>query len=176
MSKTSGKNTTKAKPVSPVLRSYGRFGTKDFLKLARNSYAIKKYSRAIDNCRLAVDMAIKNNDNLEAAEAFNLWINILLEEKKYSEVKKVTCDARSKLGNYPELLYYEFKASLNLPNISNAIKLGREFIQTTCGEMADSHENKAELSEKIMEVKALLAAIEQDSKNCLPNGEKYESN
>ncbi len=155
MSKAGNKYPQKGNIPAPVVRTYGRFVSKDFLKLARNSYAVKKYSRAIDNCRLAVDMAIKNKNNAAAAEAYDLWINILLQEGKYAEVKKTACEARSRIGNYLDLLYYEFVASLHLGNPQNSVRLGREFVQLA--ESIDGKDSFGTLSRnKVDEVKAII--------------------
>lgn len=169
MSKAANKNSQKGNVPLPVARTYGRFVTKDFLKLARNSYAVKKYSRAIDNCRLAVDMAIKNKNNQAAAEAYDLWINILLEEGKYAEVKKTACEARSRIGNYLDLLYYEFLASLHLGNPENSARLGREFIQLA-GSASGKDSFGARNKNKVDEVKSLIGNPNDIPKN-LPSDE-----
>jgi|GEM_PF-4631802 len=161
MSKAGKKNSQKGNIPSSVARTYGRFVSKDFLKLARNSYAVKKFSRAIDNCRLAVDMAIKNKNNHAAAEAYDLWINILLEEGKYAEVKKTACEARSRIGNYLDLLYYEFVASLHLGNPGNSAKLGREFIQLAEA-ACDGDSFGARHKNKVDEVKSLIGNSNDD--------------
>lgn len=75
------------------------------LKLAANSFSNGKYSRAIDYCRKAVDAAKCGKD--PAAEAYYIWCLSCLKMNNPAEAKKVCCDARLKLGNYLDLVYFE---------------------------------------------------------------------
>ena len=106
----------------------GSLGSDKFYKLAQNSFKVKKYSLAVDNCRLAVDLASRQNDLDQAAQAYRLWIESLFELKKFPEVKKVCCDARGKFGHDLSLLYCEFKAAYFSNDYYIAAKLGRELI------------------------------------------------
>jgi hypothetical protein len=107
----------------------GRFGFDKFMQLARNSYSVGKFNRAVDNCRLAVEHAIRENNLIGAAGAYELWIDSLMKLSKYAEVKKICCDARSKFGNSIDLVYYEFIAALSAQDRSAAARLAREFIE-----------------------------------------------
>ena len=109
-------------------RVLGNLNFDKFMKLARNSFAVKKYSRAVDNCRLAVEFAVRQSDPESAAAAYRLWIKSLFELSKFAEIKKVCCDARSKFGHSLDLLYYEFKAAVSAGYYETAAKLAREFI------------------------------------------------
>jgi len=129
MNKLAAKNYIESKKSNGL----GSLGFDKFYKLAQNSYGVKKYSRAIDNCRLAVDLASRQNNLDQAARAYRLWIESLFELKKFPEVKKVCRDARGKFGHDLSLLYYEFKAAHLANDYNIAAKLGRELI---C-----SHEN-----------------------------------
>jgi hypothetical protein len=105
-----------------------KYGHNDFMKLASNSYKTKNYGRAIDNCRLAVEMAERVKDSKGMAEAYDLWISALMAENKYSAIKKLCCEARSKLGNYLDLTYYEFKATQQNGDPEIAKKLAAEYM------------------------------------------------
>lgn len=129
MNKLAAKNYVEGKKLNGL----GGLGFDKFYRLAQNSYNVKKYSRAIDNCRLAVDLAGRQNNLDQAALAYRLWIESLFELKKFTEVKKVCRDARSQFGHDLSLLYCEFKAAYLANDYTIAVKLGREFIS--------SHEN-----------------------------------
>jgi hypothetical protein len=107
----------------------GRFGFDKFMQLAKNSYGVGKLNRAVDNCRLAVDYAIRENNQTGAAMAYQLWIKAYMELKKFAEAKKVCCEARSKFGNHPDLIYYEYKVAALAGETGKAVRLGKEFIE-----------------------------------------------
>ncbi len=123
----------------PIVKNYleskksnglGSLGFDKFYKLAQNSFGVKKYARAVDNCRLAVEMAIRQNNLNQAAQAYRLWLESLFELNKFSDVRKVCCDARGKFGHDLGLLYYEFKAAFLANDYQAAGKLGRELINS----------------------------------------------
>jgi hypothetical protein len=126
-------NHRKLPEASPKLggqiKPLSKFGYADFMKLAANSYRSNNFGRAVDNCRLAVEMAERGKDLKGMAEAYDLWINSLLAEKKYQAIKKLCCEARSKLGNYLDLVYYEFQMAHNSNDPIIARKLATEFIE-----------------------------------------------
>ncbi len=101
------------------------------MQLAQNSFNVKKYSRAADNCRLAANFAMAQNNTRGAAESYQLWIKSLLNLGKPADVKKVCCDARSKFGNHPDLVYYEYLSALDIGDKIIAAKLAREYIELT---------------------------------------------
>ena len=129
------------------------------MKLAYNSYNVKKYSRTADNCRLAVDMAIQQNDQAQAAEAYRLWIASLFEQRKYGEVKKVCCDARSKFGSRLDLLYFEFKASHLAGDQEKALKLAAEYKETRKTIDLQNPTTFESTADKIGEVEQILTDI-----------------
>jgi hypothetical protein len=138
----------------------GRFGFDKFLQLARNSFGVGKFNRAVDNCRLAVEHAVRSNNLKGAAEAYELWIDALMKLGKYTEVRKTCCDARSKFGNGIDLIYYEFKAVAAAGDYNIAARLGREFI-----EMSKNHNNTndslfANTIDKAQEVQQSLSEFE----------------
>jgi len=118
-------------------KTIGRFGFEKFFQLAQNSFNVKKYSRAADNCRLAVDCAIQENNREGAANAYGLWIDSLFLMNRYSDLKKICCEARSKYGNALDLLYYEYRAAMLSGDMKIAAKFAHEFI-----EMAKSGSNQ----------------------------------
>lgn len=145
------KSGGKIKPLS-------KYGYSDFMKLAANSYRTANFGRAVDNCRLAVEMAERSRDLKSMAEAYDLWINALLAEKKYSAIKKLCCEARSKLGNYLDLVYYEFSmARLSGDNLVTR-KLAAEFIEIINKNSLDKTTWGASKIERIDEIKQYLAS------------------
>jgi tetratricopeptide (TPR) repeat protein len=75
------------------------------LKLAVNSFGKGKYSLAIDYCRKAVNLI--NGCKEPAAEAYYIWCLSCLKLHKTQEARNVCYDARLKLGNYLDLVYFE---------------------------------------------------------------------
>lgn len=122
MNRSAVKNNLEGKKPNGL----GSLGFDKFYKLAQNSFGVKKYSRAVDNCRLAVDLALRQNNLEQAARAYRLWIESLFELAKFQDIKKVCCDARSKFGHDLSLLYYEFKATFFSNDYHIAAKLGKE--------------------------------------------------
>ncbi|MCD6162434.1 MAG: hypothetical protein J7K40_08490 [candidate division Zixibacteria bacterium] len=108
--------------------SISKFGFKKFYKLASNSFIVKNYSLAVDNCRHAANIALSDNNLKQAAKAFELWIKVLFEDSNYYDIKKVCCLARSKFGNNLDSLYYELIAAINKNDFNIAAKLAKEFI------------------------------------------------
>ena len=129
MPKPGKKYEYERKSVAGGFRPLSKYGYEDFMKLALNSFNGKKYARAVDNCRLAVEIALKEKRNKQAAEAYELWIKALFEEKKLSEIKRICCEARSKLGNYLDLLYYEFDAALLSNDKIHARRFANEYLE-----------------------------------------------
>jgi len=115
--------------LSSKIKPLSKYGYADFMRLAANSYRTGNFGRAVDNCRLAVEMAERAKDHKGMAEAYDLWINALLMEKKYQAIKKLCCEARSKLGNYLDLVYYEFLMACDTNDFLIARKLAVEFIE-----------------------------------------------
>jgi hypothetical protein len=135
------------------------------MQLARNSYNVGKFNRAVDNCRLAVEHAIRENNLKGAAGAYEIWIDSLMKLSKYAEVKKTCCDARSKFGNSIDLVYYEFKAALSALDNQAAARLAREFIgmQKTGNNGERSFFNNT--AKKINEVQQTLSELEANLKS-----------
>lgn len=142
------------------MKSLGRFSFEKFIKLARNSFKVERYLRAADNCRLAVEIALRQNNRQQAAEAFDLWIKSLFKKKKYSEVKKVCCDARSKLGNHLDLLYYEAKAAFSSGDFKVSARLAREYIEFRKKTKVKSSTSLNKTYEMFDEMKGLLNKVE----------------
>lgn len=116
------KSSGKIKPLS-------KYGYADFMRLATNSYRTGNFGRAVDNCRLAVEIAERVKDHKGMADAYDLWINALIAEKKNQAIKKLCCEARSKLGNYLDLVYYEFLMARDSNDSLIARKLAIEFVE-----------------------------------------------
>lgn len=144
------------------LKSLGRFGFEKFIQLARNSFKGERYFRAADNCRLAVEFALRRNNHHQAAEAYDLWIKSLSKKRKYSEVKKVCCEARSKLGNHLDLLYYEAKAAFFSGDIKVSARLAKEYIEFRNKASVKSLPYLNKSYDKLDEVKGILNEIEKD--------------
>jgi len=139
----------------------GSLGFAKFYKLAQNSFGVKKYSRAVDNCRLAVEMALRQNNLEQAAQAYRLWIESLFELNKFPDIKKVCCDARSKFGHDLSLLYFELKAAFLSNDHHIAAKLGREFMNAHDNTSFGSPALFKITQEKLDEVNNYLVEIEK---------------
>jgi hypothetical protein len=148
---------------NPAGGRLGKFGFDKFIKLAHNSYKANRYSLTVDNCRLAANMALKEGNKNNAAKAYELWIKALFKDRKFAEIKKICCEARSKFGNNLDLLYYEFKAAREAGDNTIALKLGREFIELhkNCGRNSSSLFNKSVA--KLDEVKTAMIELEKNS-------------
>ncbi|OQX92714.1 MAG: hypothetical protein B6D58_01375 [candidate division Zixibacteria bacterium 4484_95] len=131
------------------------------MKLAKNSFKVERYSRAADNCRLAVEIALRQNNRLQAAEAFDLWIRSVIKKKKYSEVKKICCEARSKLGNHLDLLYYEAKVAFSSGDYKVFTRLAKEYIELRKKTKVKSSTILNKSYERIDEIKDLLNKVEK---------------
>jgi hypothetical protein len=143
------------------LRPLSKYGYDDFMKLALNSFKGKKYARAIDNCRLAVENALRQNKFPWAAEAYDLWINALIEDKRYSEIKKICCEARSKLGNYLDLLYYEFATARFMKDITLARKFAEEYREILKRPKDDKLSFGMKTINKEPEIQELIALVDK---------------
>jgi hypothetical protein len=159
--------------LSGKIKPLSKYGYADFMRLATNSYRTGNFGRAVDNCRLAVEMAERVKDLKGMAEAYDLWINSLLMEKKYQAIKKLCCEARSKLGNYLDLVYYEFLMACDTNDSLIARKLAFEFIEiknkttinkNTWGVSTIGH------AAKIQEYLNVLSAPEETSKQNMEMG------
>jgi len=143
-------------------KTLGKFNYDKFIQLAQNSYNVKKYSRAVDNCRLAAGFAM-NQDNIQgAAEAYQLWIKSLLKLKKQTDVKKTCCDARSKFGNHLDLVYYEYLSALEGNDYNRATKLGRGYLELASGLNPTENVIFIESLEKLDEVKNKINNMQKE--------------
>lgn len=143
----------------------GRYPADKFLRLAENSLNTGNYELAVDNSRLAVNIALSNENLDKAAKAYELWVKALFKLKAYSHIKKVCCDARSKYGNSLDLLYYEVKAAF-LANVRDtAIGLAKEFIDLhrTSKNKKSNHFNST--YDKLEEIESILKEFENSCSN-----------
>jgi|GEM_PF-2362172 hypothetical protein len=157
------KSAGKIKPLS-------KYGYADFMRLAANSHKAGNYGRAVDNCRLAVEMAERAKDIKSMADAYDLWINALMVEKKYQAIKKLCCEARTKLGNYLDLVYYEFLVARNSNDSSIARKLAAEFLEMKSKTIKKKNSwgiTKIEFAGEIQEYLNNLPEHEEDVKNSM---------
>lgn len=143
-------------------KNMGKLNFDKFMQLAKNSYGVKKYSRAADNCRLAAEYAFNQNNITGAAEAYQLWIKSLLMLKKSAEVKKICCNARSKFGNHLDLVYYEYLSALDNGDMEIAAKLGREFLEISREITGDENTIFIESLDKLDEVSQCLDQLQRN--------------
>ena len=78
-----------------------------YLTLARNSVRAGKFALAIDYCRQITEAALRLNRNEIALEAFYIWGLSYLKTGKYQDARKICYDARDRLGNYLDVVYFE---------------------------------------------------------------------
>jgi hypothetical protein len=147
------------------IRPLSKYGFDDFMKLAINSFRVKKYGRAADNCRLAAEIALRERDNGGLVKVFDLWLNALLEDGKFGEVKKICCEARSKLGSYPDLLFYEFKVARNKNEAVIARKLGEEYIEMLKKSPADKNAWGINTEKSMAEIMGFLEGLPDSNEN-----------
>jgi tetratricopeptide (TPR) repeat protein len=77
------------------------------LRLASTSFDKGNYSLAIDYCRMAASI-VKIADSPElAAEIYFIWCLSQIKLGKFHDARKVCYEARLKIGNYLDLVYFE---------------------------------------------------------------------
>jgi len=138
----------------------GKYGFDKFVRLARNSFKANNYALTADNCRLAVNIALAQNNLNEAEIAYELWIRALFEQDQYPEIKKICCEARSKFGNSLDLLYYEFKAAVNARDNKSAVGLAKEFIELHKNSKGNLSSFFNKTIDKLKEVTAYLKEVD----------------
>ena len=77
------------------------------MKLAINSFSKEKYPMAVDYCRKAVEVIPATGRPDLVAEVYYLWCLSCFKMGKHIDAKKVCYEARLKLGNYLDLVYFE---------------------------------------------------------------------
>jgi len=97
------------------------------LKLAVNSFGKGKYSLAIDYCRKAVNLI--NGCKEPAAEAYYIWVLSCLKLHKPHEARNVCYDARLKLGNYLDLVFYEIVIAAAINEMDKIPRFAERFVE-----------------------------------------------
>ncbi|UCE67818.1 MAG: hypothetical protein JSU85_07375 [Candidatus Zixiibacteriota bacterium] len=132
------------------------------LRLALNSFSKEKYSMAIDYCRNAVS-AIHDTDHSEfAAEAFYIWCLSCFKMNKYEEARKVCYEARLKLGNYLDLVYFEILIAAFIGETDRIPKFAKRYIEIYEAAGGKFNPSKEKTHDRIGEVMLMSGqALEQ---------------
>jgi hypothetical protein len=136
-----------------------KFGFEKFYKLADNSMKVKNYSLTIDNCRLAVNIALDENNLMLAAKAYKLWINALFIKHAYNDVVKICRSTRTKYGNSIGLLYFECKATYGLKDYKSVAKLGDKILNMYKSKKSIQNDLFKITQEQILEIENLLSNV-----------------
>jgi hypothetical protein len=124
-------NTTRPEEVgwSKKPASSGKLSDlQKILRLAINSFSKGKYSMAVDYCRKVVN-GIHGADQQElATEAYYIWCLSNLKTEKFNDTRKVCYEARLKLGNYLDLVYFEILIAGVAGETGRIPKLARNFV------------------------------------------------
>jgi tetratricopeptide (TPR) repeat protein len=79
----------------------------NIIKVAANGLGKGKYSLAIDYCRKVVKSAGDRHSKALIAEAYYIWCLSCLKLDRPNDARKVCYEARLRLGNYLDLVYFE---------------------------------------------------------------------
>jgi len=149
-------NLSKAQP-----QDSGRFQRKRdlmlFLTLARNSFAKGKFDLAADYCRQIIESCIVSKMDEIAYEAYYLWCLANLNLSQPEDVRKVCYDARSKYGNYLDLIYFELLSWALSGNIEKVIKFCETYLAFYENSNHAEMPLRSRTAEKYTEVKIMLA-------------------
>jgi tetratricopeptide (TPR) repeat protein len=86
----------------------------EYGKLAQSNFADGHYMLSIDYCRLLSEIAFALKKDDLAAEAYHLWCLSCLKMSKLDEAAVVCQTAKTRLGDYLDLAYFELLiAALN---------------------------------------------------------------
>jgi len=130
------------------------------MKLAVNSFSKEKYSLAIDYCRKAVDLI--NGQKEPAAEAYYIWCLSYLKMNKPDDARKVCYDARLKLGNYLDLVYFEILIAAVNEELDKIPRFAESFMEFYEGAGGNFNPYKEKTNVHIGEVLLLTGqALEQ---------------
>ncbi|UCC78335.1 MAG: hypothetical protein JSW64_08585 [Candidatus Zixiibacteriota bacterium] len=99
------------------------------LKLAANSFSKEKYSMAVDYCRKAISAIHGTGHSQFAAEAYYIWCLSDLKMDKFDDARKACYEARLKLGNYLDLVYFEIVIAAVGNETERIPKLAKSFIE-----------------------------------------------
>lgn len=79
----------------------------EYGRLAQANFADGRYSQAVDYCRLLNEIAFALKKEDLAAEAYHLWCLSCLKMSKFDEAATICQTARTRLGDYLDLAYFE---------------------------------------------------------------------
>lgn len=136
--------------------------TNKLLRLAFNSFSKEKYSMAIDYCRKTVNGLHGSESENHAAEAYYLWCLSNLKLNKMNEAKKVCYEARRKLGNYLDLVYFELLIAAVNGEINKIPRFAKSYIDLYEAANNEFDRLKERTADKIGEVLLMSGqALEQ---------------
>jgi len=135
------------------------------LKLALNSFSKEKYSMTIDYCRKAVDVVNGTDQSELAAEAYYIWCLSCFKMDKYDDAKKVCYEARLKLGNYLDLVYFEILIAAVGGEIDRVPKFAKSYAELYQAAGGNFNSLKEKTHDRIGEVLLMSGqALEQAKK------------
>lgn len=133
----------------------GKFSDiQNIMKLASNSLSKEKYSLAADYCRKAVNAANESPSRDLIADAYYIWCMSCLKLERPREARKVCYEARLRLGNYIDLVYFELLiAAINeetdkIPKfVDNFLRM---YDQNLCGPGAAGEKTRDNIGEVLI--------------------------
>lgn len=144
----------------PTGRSYagGKFyDRRRIIKLASNSFNKEKYPLAIDYCRTAVNSG--NGRKELVADAYYIWCMSCLKMNNPQDARKVCYDARLKLGNYLDLIYFEIRIASLTGELDKIPRFAENYLELYYDAGGQFDPSREKSSEKIGEVLLLAGQV-----------------
>ena len=147
-------------------RQPGKFNDlQKITRLAINSFSKEKYELAVDYCRKAVDIVPATGRPELAAEIYYLWCLSCLKMEKYSDAKKICYEARLKLGNYLDLVYFEIIIASVNSEFERIPKLVDNYLEIYHSAKNNFDPLKEKTNEKFGEILLLCGQALEQSEN-----------
>lgn len=139
--------------------------TNKLLRLAFNSFSKEKYSMAIDYCRKTVNGLHGSESEDQAVEAYYLWCLSNLKLNKMDDAKKVCYEARRKMGNYLDLVYFELLIAAVKGDINKIPRFAKSYMDLFEAANNEFDHIKERTADKVGEVLLMSGqALEQSQK------------
>ena len=125
---------------------------KNIMRLAVNSLGRGKLALAIDYCRTVINSARDSDQRDLVVEAFYVWCTASLQLGKPGEARKVCYEARLRLGNYLDLVYFELLIAAVNNDIDKIPRFANNFLDLHDNSRKDLGPAAERSREKIGEV------------------------
>ena len=155
------------KQARPQPLDFNHFQSKrDFLRyltLARNSFAKGKFDLASDYCRQITANGVSPNIDDIILEAYYLWCLANLNLRRSDDVKRICYEARTKFGNYLDLVYFELTASAISCDFEKVMKFSETFLEILEEPGSMTEPKKSRTAEKYADVLIMYARALADT-------------